>query len=1011
MKLGVTKLSSAVRLGLSLGAVIAVGASGTAFAQDTSSQSTTTTPPDQQKAKSLQTVVVTGSLIRRVDLETSNPVVTIDRAQIEATGKMTLGDLVQQLPAMTGGAVNPQVNNGGGTGASGINLRGLGTVRTLILVDGQRVLNTDPNSIPANMIERIEVLTDGASATYGSDAIGGVVNFILRHDYQGAQFTTNVGESDHNDGDQSGYTFTFGQTSDKGSIMAGIEYNKQDGVEAANRNFSKNSVSLLGTTASAPTPQIGGSSSSPYGHIQLPGTVANAAKGITASGLAGQFGCGYVALNPGANSQVVSTANYHCYQQNDKYNYATVNLIMTPQERTNGFLMGTYNLSDNVQAYLNAYFNKTTSEFQLAPAVYGSPYGAVINVNNYWNQFGTEFSQSGNLLNARLSSLGNRSANFGSNNGQFNTGLKGSFTVLSQSWNWDVGLDYGHSDTVTTTRGLPNGNLLYTGPSYMSATGLACGTAAAPAACPQGITQSSLQFNPFDLNSPGSVAALKAAGVPAVSDSYSQEKIWHAGVNGGLFEMPALFGQSAGTVQLAAGADYRQEHSTTIVDPLLNIDPTTGTCVLGSQCSSSLAGGYNVKEVYAETFIPVLSNLPGVKSLNITIGDRYSRFSTFGSTNDFKFALEYKPIDDLLLRGTMSQVFRAPNIAEVYGAPESSAPKLSSDPCTGYTGNPVNPACVNVPTNGTFVNNNVATGTQLNAVISGSQYAGFPIKPEQGKSFDLGAVYSPSWAPGLSATVDVWHLYLNDDITSVNAQEVLNLCSSGQTEYCPLITRNATPGPSQGQITNILQPTANLGTLSTGGIDMSLNYKLPQFAFGQFNVGVNATYLKYYNQDTAPGTADDVVYHDAGHFLSYGSGPEASCPGVGTCLFPRWRAQGFVDWQLGNWSAEWRLRYIGRFQMGSKSPSQDVFPDGTCYYGSYCTIKNAVYKYGSTMYSDISFGYNIEPINTRVDFGVNNAFDKQPPMLYANNTLNANTDPSDFDLMGRYFWARVTVKF
>ncbi|GAB2536776.1 TonB-dependent receptor plug domain-containing protein [Rhodanobacter koreensis] len=1005
MKLGVTKLSSAVRLALSLGAVIAVGASGTAFAQDTSSQSTTNngSQPDQQKAKSLQTVVVTGSLIRRVDLETSNPVVTIDRAQIEATGKMTLGDLVQQLPAMTGGAVNPQVNNGGGTGGTAINLRGLGSVRTLILVDGQRVLNTDPNSIPANMIERIEVLTDGASATYGSDAIGGVVNFILRHDYQGAQFTANVGESDHNDGDQSGYTFTFGQTSDKGSIMGGIEYNKQDGVEAANRKFSKNSISLYGTNGTGPsapqppTANIGGSSSSPYGHIQLP------------AGLQSTFGCGYVALNPGANSQVVSTANYHCYQNHganaDTYNYATVNLIMTPQERTNAFLMGTYNLSDNVQAYLNAYFNKTSSEFQLAPAVYGSPYGADISASNYWNQFGTEYAQGQSTMNARLTSLGNRSAAFGANNGQFNTGFKGSFSVFGQSWNWDAGLDYGHKDLVTTTRGLPNGNLLYTGASYMTAGGtLACGTAAAPAACPQGVGQTQLQFNPFDLNSPGSVAALRASGVPAVSDSYSQEKVWHVGVNGGLFDLPA------GTVQLAAGADYRQEHLTTIVDPLLNIDPATGTCVLGSQCASSLAGGYNVKEVYAETFIPVLSNLPGVRSLNITIGDRYSRFSTFGSTNDFKFALEYKPIDDLLLRGTVSQVFRAPDISEVYGAPASSAPKLASDPCDHYTGSPVDPACVNVPTNGTFQNNNVATGTQLNAIISGSKYAGFPIKPEQGKTFDLGAVYSPSWAPGLSATVDVWHLYLNDDITSVNAQEVLNLCSAGQTAYCPLINRAAS-GVSQGQIISILQPTANLGTLSTGGVDMSLNYKLPQFAFGQFTVGLNATYLKYYNQDTAPGTDGDVVFHDAGHFLSYGSAPEASCPGAGTCLFPRWRAQGFVDWQMGNWSASWRLRYIGRFQMGSKQASQDVFPDGTCYWGSYCTIKGGVYKYGSTTYNDFSFGYNIEPINTRIDFGVNNAFDKQPPMLYANNTLNANTDPSDFDLMGRYFWARVTVKF
>lgn len=1018
MNLGVSKLSASVRLALSLGAVVALGASTTAFAQDTSGQqSGQPSQSSDQKAKQLQTVVVTGSLIRRVDVETSSPVVTIDRAAIEATGKMTLGDLVQQLPAMTGGAVNPQVNNGGGTGGSAINLRGLGANRTLILVDGQRVLNTDPNSIPANMIERIEVLTDGASATYGSDAIGGVVNFILRHDYQGAQFTTNVGQSDHDDGEQSGYSFTFGQTSDKGSIMGGIEYNKQDGVEAGNRKFSKNSVSLYGTNGTGPsapqpvTANIGGSSSSPYGHIQLP------------AGLAATFGCGYVALNPGGNSQVVSTANYHCYQNNgahsDKYNYATVNLIMTPQERTNAFLMGTYNLSDNVQAYANAYFNKTSSEFQLAPAVYGSPYGADISADNYWNQFGTEFSQSTNAFTARLKSLGNRATAVGINNAQFNVGFKGSFTVFNQDWNWDAGLDYGHSNTVTTTRGLPNTSKLYTGASYMGAAGLACVPNATTAAqgCPTGVTESMLQFNPFDLNSAGSVAALQAAGVPAVSNSYSQEKVWHAGINGGLFDLPA------GTVQLAAGADYRQEHLTSVVDPLLNIDPATGTCVLGSQCSSSLAGGYNVKEVFAETFIPVLSNLPGVKSLNITIGDRYSRFSTFGSTNDFKFALEYKPIDDLLLRGTMSQVFRAPDISEVYGAPASSAPKIATDPCTGYTGSPVDPACVNVPTSGPgapFINNNVVTGTQLNAITSGSKYAGFPIKPEQGKSFDVGAVYSPSWAPGLSATVDVWHLYLNDDITSVNSQEVLNLCAGGQTEYCPLITRNATPGVSQGQIISILQPTANLGTLSTGGIDMSMRYKLPQFAFGQFTIGLDATYLKYYNQETAPGTAGDVVFHDAGHFLSYGSAPEASCPGAGTCLFPRWRAQGFVDWQMGNWSASWRMRYIGRFQMGSQVASQDVHPDGACYWqgkpnpagGVYnCTIAGAEYKYAATVYNDLSFGYNIEPLNTRVDFGVNNAFDKQPPVMYANNTLNANTDPSDFDLMGRYYWARVTVKF
>jgi len=1039
MKFGVKRLSSAVRIALSLGAVTAMGITTSAFAQTAGNQpaaqnSSNAQTSDQanppKKVATLQTVVVTGSLIRRVDLETSNPVVTIDRAQIEATGKMTLGDLVQDLPAMTGGNTNPQVNNGGGTGASTINLRGLGAKRTLILVDGQRVISSigtvtstegespDVNAIPAAMIDRIEVLTDGASATYGSDAIGGVVNFILRKDYQGAQFTANVGESDHNDGDQSGYSFTFGQTSDKGSIMGGIEYNKQDGVEAGNRSFSKNAVSIYGTNGTGPsapqpvTAHVGGSSSSPYGHIQVTGTPVQ-----------GLFGCSFVALNPGGNSADVNTSNYHCYQDNgpnsDKYNYAAVNLILTPQERTNAFLMGTYNLSDNVQAYMNAYFNKTSSNFQLAPGVYGDqPYVAantIIDVNNYFNHFGATFSSAGPTYNARLASLGNRVATFGSNTGQVNLGLKGTFSLFSQDWNWDAGLDYGHSGAVTTTLNLPNAGKLYTGPSYMSATGLACGTAAAPIACPAGITSTALGFNPFDLYSPGSVAALKAAAAPAVTNEYSSLKEWHAGINGGLFSLPA------GTVQLAAGVDYRQEYLNSNVDPLLAFDPVAGTCVLGSQCVSATRGGYNVKEVFAETLIPILSELPLIKSLNATIGDRYSRYDNgYGSTNNFKFAVEYKPIDDLLLRGTLANVFRAPNLAEAFNGAAADAPKLSNDPCNGYTGTPVNPACVNVPTNGTFINQAVAANNQITGILSGAQFAGIQLKPEQGKSFDFGAVYSPSWAPGLSTTVDFWHVYLNNTITTVDAQSVLDVCAAGNLAFCSQIHRNPVVGPNQGQILTIGEPTANLGTLNTGGVDWSVAYKLPEFSFGKFTLGINATYLKYYNLQTAPGTAGNTTYTDAGHFLSYGSAQEAACPGEGTCLFPRWRAQGFVNWQLGNWDASWRMRYIGRFQMGSASPSQDVFPDGQCYYqgkpnpagGVYhCTITGAEFKYGATVYNDVSFGYNIEPLNTRIDFGVNNVFDKQPPVLYANNSLNADTDPSDFDLMGRYFWARVTVKF
>src|SRR4030095_12799746 len=274
-----------------------------AFAQDAQDQG------DQK----LETITVTGSNIRRVDIETSNPVVTIDRAAIQKSGKLTLGDLVQQLPAVTGPNMNPQVNNGGGTGVSSIGLRGLGSQRTLTLINGHRYLSGDPNAIPANMIERIEVLTDGASSVYGSAWGAGVVNFILRSDYQGAEFSVNYGISDKDDGESQGYQVRFDQSSDRGSIMAGINYNKQEQVLAGHRDFSKNSVSLYGTNGLSPYGQaygqqvpkgnIGGSTSSPYGHIQTP----DAFRDI--------YNCAFLARNPGTTGQNVAT-DYHCYRNN-----------------------------------------------------------------------------------------------------------------------------------------------------------------------------------------------------------------------------------------------------------------------------------------------------------------------------------------------------------------------------------------------------------------------------------------------------------------------------------------------------------------------------------------------------------------------------------------------------------------------------------------------------------------------------------------------------------------------
>jgi outer membrane receptor protein involved in Fe transport len=977
------ELFKAVRYALYAGttAVVGLSAAPVLAQDDTSSQK-------------LETITVTGSNIRRVDIETSNPVVTIDRAAIEKTGKLTLGDLVQQLPAVTGPNTNPQVNNSGGTGFSSIGLRGLGSSRTLVLINGHRYLSGDPNAIPANMIERIEVLTDGASSVYGSDAIAGVVNFILRSDYQGAEFSADYGISDRDDGASKGYSFTFGQSSDKGSIMAGVNYKKIDGVLAGHREFSKNSVSRLGSTSSPIGTFVGGSSSSPYGHIKIPAGMADLFPGCSS---------GFLARNPSASGLNVAT-DYHCYRNNataegpsDKYNYATVNLVMTPQERTGLFLNGNYKITDNVEAYLNVLHNKTSAAFQLAPAVFGTPYGAFISKDSYYNPFGVDFA--GNTFTARLESLGNRSASSGTSNDQLSTGFKGSFSVWNdQQWNWELGFDYGHVHQSTTTYGLPNMSVLNPGmgPSFYDQTSgqVFCGTG------PDDIIEGCTPFNPFNLQDPNTIAALQAAASPGVSNLFSKETVKRLDLNGGLFELPA------GTMQLAVGYNYRTEYIHSNVDTGLIVD-FNGNCTLGSQCGSALQGGYNVKEAYAELFVPILKDLPFVHALNLTVGDRWSKYNTFGSTNNTKFALEWRPIEDLLLRGTVSKVFRAPTIGDIFGGAASDAPKISRDPCDGYTGGG-NPACVNVPTDGSFVNENVRQALQLSAIASGAAFAGFPIGPEKGKSFDFGIVYDPHWLEGLSVSADVWRVYLNENITGIGAQQVIDLCSAGQTAFCPLIRRYPS-GPSQGQIQTLIEPTGNLGRVDVGGVDFALNYRLPEFSFGRFNVGLNATYLKNYDLQTAPGLEGNTTYHFAGHFENYGSAQAAACPGAGggVCLFPRWRAQSSVGWQMGPFDASWAMRYIHRFRMGSASPSQDSHPYGT----GNPSLDGLYTDYGSTVYHDIQFGYNLESLNTRFDIGVNNVGDKQPPFLYANNTLNANTDPSDFDLMGRYYWGRVTVKF
>ncbi|HZX92107.1 MAG TPA: TonB-dependent receptor plug domain-containing protein, partial [Rudaea sp.] len=459
MKLDSSKLSSGVRLALSMGAAAIAGAARSAEAQ-------TATGNAEQHEQYFETIVVTGSNVRRVDTETANPVITIDRAAIERSGKVTLGDLVQDLPAVTGPYTNPRVNVGGGTGASTVSLRGLGADRTLILVNGHRYLYGDVNAIPAAAIERIEVLTDGASSVYGSDAIGGVVNFILRTNYQGAEFAANYGISDRDDGQRVGYHFVFGQSTDKGSILAGVDYNKFESILASNREFSKNAVYYYYGAAHV----NGGVSYTPTGAIQLPLELKQ------------QFGCPFpfaTLKTLGQISNPPQLEDFRCFHPaTDRYNFQAVNLELTPQERSSLFVVGNYKLTDHVEAYVEYFHNKTESAWQISPSGIGAALSrVVISAQSYYNPFGVDFGPDSFDFRTRLLGNGNRIGNYSTQVDQATAGFKGAFD--DGSWQWNAYFNYGHPKALYHTSGYVDASRLSPGlgPSYKDGAGnLVCGT-------------------------------------------------------------------------------------------------------------------------------------------------------------------------------------------------------------------------------------------------------------------------------------------------------------------------------------------------------------------------------------------------------------------------------------------------------------------------------------------------------------------------------------------------------
>jgi outer membrane receptor protein involved in Fe transport len=482
-------------------------------------------------------------------------------------------------------------------------------------------------------------------------------------------------------------------------------------------------------------------------------------------------------------------------------------------------------------------------------------------------------------------------------------------------------------------------------------------------------------FNIFDQANPDQVALLgNYSATPYTNLTYILRQ-FEVNASGELFELPA------GVVSLAVGASHRKEYSRFADDFIAITRGAGGTCFISQEaCATPLVGDMTVKEAYGEIFVPILKDAPFAQTLNLIVGTRHSDYSTFGGTTNSKFAIEWRPIEDVLLRGTVSEVFRAPNLSQLFAGAAGGAPPFA-DPCIGYQGGHPN-ACQNVPIGypGTGLG-------QTTAVVSGSVAAGVDLKPEHGKSFDFGIVYDPSWIDGLSVNLDVWRIYLNDTIVAPSPQLIANLCyADDNSPFCSLIHRT-----TLGDVQFINTPTINLGRLDTKGVDIGFKYRLPETPIGNFTFGFDSTYIARYDNDQVPELSTDPVIHVAGHFnIAFGN-------------YARWRALSSINWNLGNWDASWRIKYVGPIAIGNADIRQGQTADAG--------LPAIEVQRGAQVENNVAVGYNFEAINTRVDFGIDNVFDKQPPLLFNNNVVNANTDVNTYDTVGRFYFARVSVKF
>jgi outer membrane receptor protein involved in Fe transport len=1008
-------------------------------APDPDPQTTPPAPAATASAAPLEEVIVTGSRIPvPANITASSPISVVSSQEIQLEGHTDITDVINQLPQNIinsgvdfGNTSNPLSSPGG---IATVDLRGLGPQRTLVLVDGRRLGIGDANTgnpnpapdidqIPAALVERIDVVTGGASAVYGSDAMAGVVNFVMRHNFEGVEVDGSYGYNQHSNHDgyiqglENATTGLSEQTAPTGSTNNGF---KRDLTLIAGTNTPDGNGNVTGYFVyhhQDPTPGdkydfsdcllITGvgcddtSNSNRFTPVPAPGIPSTRYTVVGSSFLPWP--------QPGSSppAEFGSFAYEYAQREDDRYQ---------------GGLMAHLDINDHVKPYLEfSFMNDRTTE-QVGPSGLFSglnPFTAdgnyLVNCSNPLlsaQEIGiiqSKGSCSAGQIAADLANPGSQTADIDIGRRNVEGGGRQSYYEHT-NYRAVAGLGGTIIDGVTydayaqyyyTTLFISNQN--YLNYNAIDNALIATGTAANPVCVSGG------SCVPYNIFTQGAVTPAQLAYLytPGTSSGQNDEKIQHIDVTGDLGKYGIASPFAHDGIAVNAGGEHRFEG--------LNYEPD------GAELSGELAGfggaavaidnGYNVSEAFTEIRIPIAQKIPFAEDLTVDAGYRYSDYSTAGVTNTYKFEVQYAPFKDVRFRYSLDKAVRAPNLIELYNPQSiSSYAVVGTDPCapTLSANGTVIPAtasyaaCHNTGVTLAQYGNGGTTDTipqcvanQCSQVIGGNPH----LQPEVAHTWSLGASFTPTFLPGFYMTLDYYHIAISGEVGSIPGNYLLSQClDTGNALDCSQIVRKSSNGALQGATVTgggyILQTDINAGASLVSGIDLGLNYRYRfENGWGTLLASFNGAYLQHAISTPFPGA---VSYDCAGLF-------GITC---GYTVNPNWRHNLRVTWDTP-WrvllSANWR--FIGATHFDNNSPNSSLFGDEE---GGYDSQNARIPNYS---YLDLTAAVHVYK-GIEVRGGVQNLFDKDPPLLPADvtNETQSNSFPS-YDTLGRQIFVAFTAKF